>query len=226
MAVLGSDIISRVRTQLIDPAGVRWTDVELLQWLSDGQRTIVALDPSAAPNSATVPLVAGTKQSLPAGGYMLLSVIRNIAVGGAPGRATRIVTREAMDAFNPSWHTDASSGVVKHYLYDPENSGVWYCYPPNDGTGQVEMLYGLYPVDVTSLSSPLTVQPIYETPLVDYVLFRANQKDSDFAAGQQAAQMYLAAFMAFMGQDEDAQLKQSPNLQLTPFSPEIKGAAK
>jgi hypothetical protein len=28
------------------------------------------------------------------------------------------------------------------------------------------MLYGLYPVDVTSLSSPLTVQPIYETPLV------------------------------------------------------------
>ena len=47
MAVTAQTILTRVRTQLIDElTQQRWTDPELLRWLSDGQRTLVAMDPA------------------------------------------------------------------------------------------------------------------------------------------------------------------------------------
>ena len=227
MAVQASSIIDRVRKQLIDPDGTRWSDGELLKWLSDGQRTVVAMAASASSVTSIVPLDAGTKQSIPGDGHMLLTIVRNMGSDGTtPGRACRIVSREILDAQDPDWHDSTPSAVVQNYIFDPQQPLEFYVYPPNTGAGQVQMIYAVLPGEMTSLTDELVVQEIYQTALMDYVLFRAHQKDSDFAAGMTVAMNYLQLFMSYMGQGEKSQLENNPNLQLAAPNPATKGTAR
>jgi hypothetical protein len=228
MGIIASDILSRVRTQLVDSGSVRrWTDAELLQWLSDGQRTVVALQPAAANKVVSVPLVAGARQAIPADGYVLLDVICNCnADGSVPGRTVRVTPKESLDTLNPSWMAASRSSVAQNYTYDPNDQTHFMVYPPNDGSGHVLMNYAEHPAELAATTDTLVVNEIYRTALVDYVLFRSHQKDSDFAGGAGPAQMYFQTFAAFMGQQPGAQLDDSPNQQLGAPNPSSKGSAK
>lgn len=228
MSVTAQSIIDRVRIQLIDNGSIkRWSDSELLLWLSDGQRTIVTASPGNSSSTEVVPLVSGTKQTIPSDGNMLLYIVRNTnAAGTVPGRAVRIVSREILDAQNPDWHSSTASATVQNYIFDPQEPLIYYVYPPNTGAGYVELVYSHLPADMTSLSSTLVVQDIYQTALFDYVMFRAHQKDSDFAAGQAVASNYLQLFMAAVGQRDAGILSTNPNLQLGSPDPSSRGSAK
>lgn len=229
MSVTAQSIIDKVRTQLIDPSGAssRWTDAELLSWVSDGQRAVVAYTAGASSITYVHTLVAGTKQIIPANGHQLLTVIRNMAADGVtPARATRIVTRDILDSQNPNWHTASSSSVVQNYVFDLQEPRKFYVYPPNTGTGKVEIVYSVMPQELTSGSDELVLQEIYQTALFDYVMFRAHQKDSDFAAGQAVAQNYLQLFLSYITQNEQGELSNNPNLQLGARDPSTRGTAR
>jgi len=228
MTVLASAIIDRVRTQLIDERVTqRWGDEELLRWLSDGQRTVVAMSPSLGEVTESLQLTEGTKQTLPAGTLMLLDIQRNMGADGeTPGRAVRPVTRELMDGMNPSWHAAARSSTISNYIYDPQRPRVYYVYPPSTGLTYLEVSRAANPAEITTTTDLLVVDDLYQTALFDYVMFRAHQKDSDYAAGEGKAQVYLQLFMAFMGQHEGAKLAESPNQQLADTNLGVKGAAK
>lgn len=228
MTIAASTIITRARNQLIDNGSVRrWSDTELLDWLSDGQRALVALAPAASNTSVTAPLVTGTKQTIPSDGHMLLSIMRNnVSGGGTPGKVVRLVSREIMDNFNTNWHASTAAAVVQNYIFDPQDPTHYYVYPPNTGLGYVDMVYSKIPTELTATSDTLTVQDVYQTALFDYVMFRAHQKDSDFAAGQAVAQGYYQAFLGSVGQGETGQLSNNPNLQLAQPDPSNRGSAK
>jgi hypothetical protein len=229
MAVTAQSIIDKVRTQLIDPSGSssRWTDEELLSWVSDGQRAVVAYTAGSSSITYVHTLVAGTKQLIPTNGHQLLTVVRNMAADGVtPARATRIVTRDILDTQNPNWHTVSSSSVVQNYVFDLQEPRKFYVYPPNDGTGKVEIVYAIMPQELTSGSDILVLQEIYQTAVFDYVMFRAHQKDSDFAAGQAVAQNYLQLFLSYVTQNEQGELSNNPNLQLGPRDASSRGTSR
>lgn len=228
MAVNAQSIIDRARTQLIDNGSTpRWTDAELFKWLSDGLRTIVGIAPGATSITDVMALATGTRQSIPANGYMLLTILRNCNVDGSvAGRAVRVASRELMDSQDANWHNSSTSATVQSYVFDPQEPEAFYVYPPNNGTGHVQLIYSANPVEIVAGTDTLPVQDIYQTPLVDYVLFRAYQKDSDFGAGMAQSQAYLQLFMAFMGQGEQSQLSNNPNLEMLPPDPSSKATAK
>lgn len=228
MSAIASDIISRARTQLIDNGvSPRWTDTEMLKWLSDGQRAIVAISPSSTSTLGTKTLVTGTKQTAPADSFMFLGLTRNMGLDAAtPGRACRIISREVLDAFDPDWHSGTPGSVVQSYIYDPQQLNTFYVWPPNDGTGSVEVSYSVLPTDLTLMSDGFQVVPIYQTALLDYLLYRCYQKDSDFSGGQALAALYLQSFTLFVTGSEGSQLNDNPNLQLTPPSAGSKATAK
>lgn len=221
-------VLARVRAQLIDDAPTkRWSDSELLRWLSDGQRTIASLMPSAVSKVASVKLAEGTRQSIPADGHLLLTVIRNMGTNGEkPGRSVRIVSREIMDAQHPYWHTDPSSDVIRNYMFDPQDAQSFYVHPPASGRSYLELRYAYVPEELAATTDALAVNDIYITALFDYVMFRAHQKDSDFSAGQALANVYLQAFTLAAAGRSAGEQAENPNLQLTPFNPQVKGAAK
>lgn len=229
MSVTAQTIIDKVRTQLIDPVGAasRWTDAELLKWISDGQRAVVAYTAGSSSITYAHTLVSGTKQTIPTNGHQLLTVIRNLAADGVtPTRAVRIVSREVLDAQNPDWHTATTNATVQNYIFDLQEPRKFYVYPPNTGTGKIEIVYSIMPQELATGSDVLVVQDIYQTALFDYTMFRAHQKDSDFAAGQAIAQNYLQLFLSYVTQNEQGQLSNNPNLQLLPPDPSTRGTAR
>lgn len=198
--ILASAIIGKAQILAQDTTAIRWTLPELLGWLNDGQREIAIIRTNAFTKIASIPLVAGTKQTLPADGLQFLEFIRNMGVGGAtPGATARKVPRRLLDAQVPGWHSVAGTAVVQHYVFDllaPKN---FYVYPPSLGTTQVEVLYSCTPTDCATQASVISADDIYETPLLDYLLYRMYAKDSEFVGNAERSLLYRKQFDTAIG---------------------------
>lgn len=195
--ILTSVITTKAAKVLQDATGVRWDSTELLGWLNSGQREILVYKPNAYVKAQAVKLAAGTRQSLPADAVQLIDVPRNMGTNGAsPGRAIRQTQRETLDATAPDWHTHPASATVKHFVFNLLDAKAFYVYPPQPASGQgyVEMVYGATPPDALS-NGAISVDDIYETALLDYMLYRAFSKDSEFGDANKAAG-HFNAFVA------------------------------
>lgn len=218
-------ILNKAAVQLTDIANVRWTRAELLSWLNDGMRQIVLIQPSASSTTVSKLLTAGTRQSLPTGGWLLLQIYRNMGTTGTtPGRAIRIVSREVLDGFNPNWHTEIPKAEVKNYIYDIQDQTAFYVYPPNTGTQYIELNYSAQPANLTSENEVIPIFDIFQSALVDYILFRACSKDAEYAPGLQLAQGYLATFTAAVQGKSQSEATNDPVNALNPRNVAIPGS--
>lgn len=211
--ITAQEVINKVQIVLQDTTGIRWPDTtELLGWLNDGQREVLVFKPNANVVNASMQLVAGTKQSLPADGIQLIDVPRNMGSNGStPGKAIRIAMREILDAQSPDWHTETPSGTTRHYMYTPLDPKHFYVYPPSSGTGQVELIYSAVPAKLTALSNTISLDDIYSNVLVDYVLYRAYSKDTDYAANPARASSCQAAYTGALTGKTQAEVVVNPN---------------
>lgn len=215
--ITAKTIIDKASIQLLDTGNTRWTRAELLYWINDAQRQIVIMSPNATNKVATYKLAAGTRQSIPSDGWTLLEVIRYMGTDGTkPGRAIRLTSRELLDSFNPDWHSDPTSSTPKHYVFDIQDQTAFFVYPPNNGNGYIQVNYSPDPTDLVSENETIKLNNIFETAILDYVLYRACSKDAEYAPGLQLAAGYLQTFMASMGQKEQSETSNSPNQQFAP----------
>ena len=110
-------ILSRVRNILQDNTGVRWTDGEMFDYLSDAQREIANLRPDATATHANVQLATGTEQTIPTDGLRLIKVVRNMsgtATDATGARAIRYVDIETLNISDPNWHDPTVAGDAAH----------------------------------------------------------------------------------------------------------------
>lgn len=220
MALTGTNLLSRIEDILQDTTSVRWPEAELLRYINDAQREIVNYRPESSAKTDNVQLVAGTKQTLPADGLRLIKVTRNMSdtSGGATGkRAVRIVNVDILNTQEPDWNDpnvsgDAAHGtVVKHYIFDEDDPKNYYVYPGVSGNAYLEIVYSKIPTDLSSASSNLDIDDVYGNAVIDYVLFRAYQKDSEYAGNAQRSQVHYQLFLNCIGQGLQAQELISPN---------------
>jgi hypothetical protein len=197
--------LARAATLLQDVSNIRWPQAELLDWLNDGQRDIVLKKPNASVKNSALPLQAGTKQSLPADGVQLIDIVRNL-----PGEAIRLVSREILDAQVPNWHSSTASSSVKHYCYSELDLKNFYVWPPNNGNGTVELIYSAAPANA-SLNGVISVDDIYQSVLLDYILYRAWSKDAEYASDPARAAAHYAAFVNALGSKAQVEMGASPN---------------
>lgn len=193
--ILASAILSKAAIILQDTANVRWPMSEMLGWLNDGQREVCILRPELSVTLGNITLVAGTKQTLPTAGLALMRVIRNMGVGGStPGYVLRPVPFEFLDAQVPDWHTQTQVTALKHYVYDSRVPKTFYVYPPSVVNNQIEAVYSVAPTDVASTSTAITLDDIFATPLLDYVLYRGYSKDIEVAGNMERAAAHHGNF--------------------------------
>lgn len=217
MTTTALSLIVKAQKILQDVAGVSWDGTELLGWLNEGQYACVELKPTAYVKSLPVQLAAGTKQTIPADGVQLVDVLRNTDAAGAPGRVVRIVEREVLDSFNPDWHSSTPNAIVKHYMFAATDPKRFYVFPPQPSVaGFVEMVYSAAPPDALSTGN-ITLDDIYAPALVDYILYRAFSKDTEFAADGGQALAHQQAFLAALTGKSRAELSSNPN-QTAPSS--------
>ena len=220
MALTGTNLLSRIEYILQDTTSFRWPEAELLRYINDAQREIVNYRPESSAKTDNVQLVTGTKQTLPTDGLRLIKVTRNMsdASGGATGkRAVRIVNVDILNTQEPDWNDPTVSGdaqhgtVVKHYIFDEDDPKNYYVYPGVNGNAYLEIVYSKVPTDLSSGSSNLDIDDIYGNAVIDYVLFRAYQKDSEYAGNAQRSATHYQLFLQCIGQGMQAQEMVSPN---------------
>lgn len=225
MAISAKSIIDKATIQLTDISGIRWTRAELLGWLNDGQRAIASVQPNASNKVVTVVLAAGTRQTIPSDGWMLLDVYRYMGLDGlTPGRIVRLISRDLLDSFDMYWHSAAATAEPKNFVYDLQDQRAFYIYPPNTGTGYVQLNYSQIPVDITNENDSISIIEIYQPAVLDYMLYRACAKDAEYAPGVALAQMYMSSFSMLVGGKDTAERSNNPNQALLPHNPNIPGS--
>ena len=210
-------IIDKASVILGDLAATRWTVTELLGWLNDGQRELVAISPSSNVKNSALQLVAGVKQSLPSDGMILIDIPHNLgATGTTVGAAINHVPKDIMLKRIPGWTTEMVNGIAKHYIYSATDPLIFYIYPPQPVTPRyVECVYSAIPVLIANaaVGTKITVNDAYQNALLDYLLYRAFIKDADsanqVARGQEHYKMFIGAVVSKMSVDKNANQEQS-----------------
>jgi len=217
----GANLISRVQDTLQDTTSVRWPEAELLRYINDAQREVVNLRPDASATTANVQLSTGTLQSIPTDGLRLIKITRNMSgtSGSATGaRSIRIVDFDILNTQEPDWNDPTVSGdathgaVVKHYAFDQDDPRRFYVYPGVAGNAYVEIVYSKSPTDLSATSSTIDVDDIFANPIVDFVLFKAYLKDSEYAGNAVRSNQHYALFNNSLGQSTAASNITNPNL--------------
>jgi|TARA_R110000744_G_scaffold137597_1_gene248162 hypothetical protein len=212
MAISSNDIIGKAQIILQDESAVRWTTTELLSWLNDGQREVCLLKPSVSATNQSVTMVAGTKQSIPAGGLQVLRVVRNLSSAGAGGKVVRVIDRDVLDTRKPLWHSEYAAAIVDHYTFDELDPRTFYVYPPNDGNGFIEAVYAVEPTQVAS-GGNISIPDIHANNLLDYILYRAYAKETDQAGNQQRSSQHYKALANSLGIKIQLDSVASPNMR-------------
>jgi hypothetical protein len=231
MTISASSVILRATDLLQDQTSVRWTVSELVRWLNDAQRALVKVRPDALNTTATMTLVAGTRQNLTAATASaagngpltptpakLIEITRNMATASTKG-AVRMVPRQILDAQTPGWHNLAGTVNILHYMFDARDPDTFYVYPPALATAQLEVMYSAYPTDIadpgagklySDVVGNLSLPDIFGDDVLNMVMFRAFSKNSEFAANAQLAASYLSLVTASLGAEIAATMAVQP----------------
>ena len=208
--ILASAIIDKAEIILQDITNVRWSAAELLVWLNDGQREIVARKPDTYVLASAVLLTAGTRQAAPAGTVQLIDIPYNMGTGGAtPGAQIRVLPRQVMDDCLRDWRSAAQATDIEVICFDPRDPLAFDCYPPSNGTGYVWMVRVGTPADIGA-GTAITVGDIYAVPLMHYIIAQALMQDSDFTPNTSRAQAHLGLFLNGLGAKEATETAGEP----------------
>lgn len=224
MPMTAKSIVQRATDISQDKTSVRWPADEWVRWLNDGQREIALYRPDAFSTFAPIALVAGTRQALPATAVKLIDIPNN--TNGGKG-VVRQIERRQLDEQVPGWHSLAGSTDIKHFTYDPRDPRAFYVYPPAQVGASVNAVYAVYPTDIVepvagsdfnAVVGNINVADIFGNALLDFMLYRAYLKDSDYAGNGARAQAHYAAFANALGIEVKATVTIAPNA-VTPGGP-------
>jgi len=195
------DVIDKAEEILQDTSNTRWSQQTLLDYLNDAQREIVLFRPDSNTVNTSFTLSQSAKQSLPATALRLLDIYKNLSPNKNP---ITLIERRVLDDQVDDWY-DKTSLYVEHYVYNPIDPKAFYVYPYPSASGHtIEIIYSSSPSDIsisdfTSDTDTITLDDIYANAILDYMLYRAYQKDSEYAGDIQKAAVYYSSFQNALG---------------------------
>jgi hypothetical protein len=215
--MLASDIIAGAANALSDEDHVTWTLGDLIRDINSAQQQIAILRPDASSAVQALQLVAGTKQSIPAGARRLLGLTRNLGSdGNTPGKPITVVDRESLDLLSLYWHSGTGKTAVQHFTYDERTPEVFYVYPPVSATTavHVEASISEVPAAVANEGDELALNDIYQNAVLEWVLYRAFSVETDSQTSANEAAKHHRAFYEALGMKYKSDLTFSPSKEV------------
>lgn len=231
--ITGQNIADRawiILQDTIGTPGTRWPAAEVLYWINDGQREVVITLPTAFIKTVIAAALGDTRQTLTGmgitDGIQFIKCPRNFnAAGTTPGRAVTMRSMAWIDDQRPLWHADTAADAV-HCMFDPNDPKTFYIWPKGDGTKKIEVVYAALPPDVAAIGNAIALDDVYANSLINYVLFRAFQKNSKNTKSPQLAGGYYQLFLQSLGV-KDARVKAlDANLQMVNDGTEVVAGGK
>lgn len=211
--VLASALIARAASILNDAGNVRWGATELLDYINAAQREIATLKPDASATNGAVQLVAGSLQSIPSGAILLIDIPRNMGANGTTvGASITRMEKDILDSLYADWQKATASATVEFYIYDRRYPKKFWVYPPQPGSGMgyVDMFYSVIPADVAAAGNAITLDDIYQNAILDYMLYRAFQKNTENDFGPTLAKTFRESFLGTIGFKTSAEQINAP----------------
>lgn len=258
--ILAKEVLYRVSVQLTDAPNatgqfVRWTERELVAWLSDGQRVIAKYLPPACARMDVIKLAPGTRQSIElilaanikpcdgstaadVYGKILLGLVRNMGSDGVtPGRTIGVVSSDVLDSANQNWHTTTDVSVDE-FVYDIRTPKYFFVNPgvPATPAVWVEAAYMANPADILyaagtmgmdgASTAKISIDDQYVDDLVNYIVARGQMKDAEVAGNAQLASGYVSLFTSSINAQALALTGVNPNLRMLPMTAQYPAAAR
>ncbi len=195
-------LINKAEEILQDVTNTRWSQQTLLDYLNDAQREIVLYRPDANPVNASFTLAANSsKQTLPTAALRLMKVYKNLN----PNKSSiAAIDRAVLDDKIENWY-EATATAVEYYVYDGIDPKIFYVYPHTTASdATIELVYSSLPSEITignfnTATTVIGLDDIYANTILDYMLYRAYHKDTEFAGDMQKAGSFLATFQNSLG---------------------------
>jgi hypothetical protein len=205
-------VVDMVEDILQDIENDNWGEANLLNWYNLSQRKIVKDKADANAVIETVRLAVGTKQAIPSKGISLLDVRRNMGTDGETvGDAVTPGLLPIIRSFDLGWHTATAATPISNFIVDSADKRTWYCYPPSNGAGFVELEFSQVPEAVVFdeagdwESKLVGVTEDYVHTLVNLILHWAYLKDSDYPGNERRSLTYLNMALMDLGQPAQGQ---------------------
>jgi hypothetical protein len=194
MSLTVGDIITGARRKLHDEdsSAYRWSDADLLAYAGQAQREVVKAKPDENPVRVSLQLIAGltVQDILPAAGWQLLDIVRNMGSDGeTPGPAIPYIERAELDRQDRKWHSSAPSSEVWNWTRDRTDNKKFYVYPRVHLSTPVyvEMVYSAIPALFLQTVDALVISDIHQTAMEFLTAGLALMEDdpkSDIPRGQ------------------------------------------
>jgi hypothetical protein len=210
--ILASDILDSVSGTLLDTAHRTWTEADLLGYLNEALRSTAGPKPDLYPVQTNFTLAAGVFQNIPSDGVALLDITRNV---GGRNRVVTQVDEGLLEEANRFWPAATQQAEVEHYTADPRNPRRFRVFPPNNGSGVIEILYGAIPPTLTYAAEEMAVPDNYQAALTNFVLSRAYAKNSK-RQDLSKASYYMQQWAAMVGLRSQGQVAVAPRVSQSP----------
>ena len=185
----------------------------------------------AAISTSNCKLEDGSTPAATIYGRQLLRPIRNMgSAGTTPGRAIRMVESDVLDNQDPDWHTRTGT-TVSAVVYDERTPHNFYVTPgvPSTSTIWMQLALTAKPTAIPNTGSAgselyansgsstttISIDDEFVQELVDYVVARANLKDSKHA-DKAAAEFHTNRFLASLNSKVAVVTGTNPNLTVLP----------
>lgn len=183
-------LANRCKVSLKDPSAVTWPEADLLTYANDAQRAIASKISIAYVKVASVQLVAGIKQAIPADGHGFVGCPRNMGSdGNTPGKMIFPEDYASYALVNPNWPTDTASATVDAVMVRESDRKTFYVAPPQpaSGMGYVELEYAAIPANIALISDTIVLDDSYANAIYYYMMAAAHAKEVSGADSGQVA---------------------------------------
>lgn len=196
-------ILNQVAEILQDTASVTWTQAQLIRALNTACKMVCNYRPDAHTAEASVTLVEGTGQDLPATAQRLIDVLYN-GDSDSPGTALRLVDKKTKDQMEPGWHSEQKASTFYEVVYDERTPKRFFVSPPaNDTSPIIRVVVSTVPTDIADNANTATTDfPLIEkyAPMVqEFMLYLAMSRDSERTPNGQRAAYHLNNFYNMLG---------------------------
>jgi len=217
MAILASQVTSRLSKTLHDIGLVRWTESEMWEAIDDAQNAILEARPDLYEVTEDVQLRdIGVRQRAPEDCYDIFDITYNLDDNRIPFSGIVKTERGTMDRAMRNWMISPPSPRMEHWMQDIREKKIFWAYPPvseDPDTGEpgwVVMRYARRPIKVTGSAQELASPDEMINSVYYFAMTRLLEKDEKFAGSPQA-QAFLEKFAMTIGArtSGDSQKKQA-----------------
>lgn len=181
--MIPSDVLSRVRDQLVEATAAFWSDAELYRYMTDAERDINN-QLHCYQLSTSVTSVTNTS------GYTIPTnclYIDRITFDTVPLKETNFRGQDMMDM--PGYGGSVQTGDPTHYYRMGTNTV--YLWPTPQRAAAIQYVYTAEPTAIATASTEFSIPANFHQPLQDYVLYRAFTKDQDQARSEWHKREYM-----------------------------------